>query len=917
MDSSSSPESSRHSSEPEEDPSANNSEMYSTDGAPVTLPREDVLLLTSLSDRFTGVSSSSLYPQTTTLVTEESTRNTNTNRDPPAPSSPKSSRRKKSAGKHPKESEKIKKAVKKEKKSVDAVVAAAIRNYVGDKEGIDSGVDVNADESSSSSDEDKRRDAHSVWAKNTQNKNKSRKSRNGSSSSSLSVLSLSTTETKKKKKKASSTKKKQLGWIDDDDLEEKQRALLSSSRESSGSDSSRPPSSPSSRSIDRAGAVAVFPSDSSHTTTRRSVNERQISDSDFNASDLNSNRLGVIPDDSLEMIPEPPESQIIDAATTPLTSSDSGVSSSLSGFHSSSRSGHFTSSTHGRNRGSTQATVGTRGSSSMATGPRSLSSMRSSDEELLGSSVQDGTVMARAISSEDYYAEVRRRIQEEAVVAVDVVPIEKENSSSITSLFQDLFQGDDADPRRKRKRFCLIGGVFCCVFIIVLIISVSVALSRREEDDGFDEDEGEYDLVAAPPGDSYQSPEEVMNSGMGVYFRQNFADLLPRESLTEIIGNYESPQYKAFSFIVQNQSYLVNITSMTQELSPKQNSILTTTFVMATLYHSLDGPNWYIKKDWLNPEKPVCEWHGVECPGEILAKEFATAHPKAENAVGELSNRRLLRARVLQAIETKEAFIDDDMNPPEDDTQQSSAFVIDSSSTTAPTSLQENFGDDPPEAQIDLGNNDDENNFGGNPSEAQIDPVVDVPNLAVDVPNSALGPEDDDAYQFFDSTIPIVSLKLNANNLSGSLPDEIGLLTNVYESIDFHYNKISGPIPSNLKLLTNLQSIYLKDNQLSSTLPSDLGLMTAMRTFDISRNAGITGTLPAEFQNWKNIEILKIQGTSLTGVVPSEVCDVINAIDSELYDGGVFKASCSDEFECDCCTHCCVTEGSQERCRFV
>ena len=58
--------------------------------------------------------------------------------------------------------------------------------------------------------------------------------------------------------------------------------------------------------------------------------------------------------------------------------------------------------------------------------------------------------------------------------------------------------------------------------------------------------------------------------------------------------------------------------------------------------------------------------------------------------------------------------------------------------------------------------------------------------------------------------------------LSGSIPPELGNLTNLI-SLDLGGNNLSGSIPSGLGNLTNLTELYLNNNSLAGSIPSWLG----------------------------------------------------------------------------------------------
>lgn len=71
------------------------------------------------------------------------------------------------------------------------------------------------------------------------------------------------------------------------------------------------------------------------------------------------------------------------------------------------------------------------------------------------------------------------------------------------------------------------------------------------------------------------------------------------------------------------------------------------------------------------------------------------------------------------------------------------------------------------------------------------------------------------------------------NNLQGSLPDELRLLTRLL-TIDVSLNAIEGSIPSIIAELSNLRVFRSNTSRLSGNLPESLGRATALREFDVS-----------------------------------------------------------------------------------
>jgi hypothetical protein len=80
---------------------------------------------------------------------------------------------------------------------------------------------------------------------------------------------------------------------------------------------------------------------------------------------------------------------------------------------------------------------------------------------------------------------------------------------------------------------------------------------------------------------------------------------------------------------------------------------------------------------------------------------------------------------------------------------------------------------------------------------------------------------------FFDARLsgkpPSLETFYRSSNITGSIPSELGLLTNTPTlSIDLRVNELVGAIPSELGLLSNLVVLSLERNQLSGPVPGEI-----------------------------------------------------------------------------------------------
>ena len=92
------------------------------------------------------------------------------------------------------------------------------------------------------------------------------------------------------------------------------------------------------------------------------------------------------------------------------------------------------------------------------------------------------------------------------------------------------------------------------------------------------------------------------------------------------------------------------------------------------------------------------------------------------------------------------------------------------------------------------------------------------------------------------------TLDLKFNDLSGSIPTEIGNLTYL-ETLDLSANNLSGSIPTEIGNLTNLETLFLNLNNLSGSVPLSFANLLLLRFFyayDLDNDVCI----PASLEDW-------------------------------------------------------------------
>ncbi len=115
-------------------------------------------------------------------------------------------------------------------------------------------------------------------------------------------------------------------------------------------------------------------------------------------------------------------------------------------------------------------------------------------------------------------------------------------------------------------------------------------------------------------------------------------------------------------------------------------------------------------------------------------------------------------------------------------------------------------------------------------------------------------------------------LWLSDNQLTGSIPTELGNLSNLIR-LQLYSNQLTGSIPTELGNLSNLRFLFLYSNQLTGSIPTELGNLSNLIRLQLYSNQ-LTGSIPTELGNLSNLEFLQLSDNQLTGSIPQEVLDL-------------------------------------------
>ena len=152
----------------------------------------------------------------------------------------------------------------------------------------------------------------------------------------------------------------------------------------------------------------------------------------------------------------------------------------------------------------------------------------------------------------------------------------------------------------------------------------------------------------------------------------------------------------------------------------------------------------------------------------------------------------------------------------------------------------------------------------------------------------------------------VTELRLDENDLVGTLPGEIGALKRLWRlDLDFNFGIIgaippeigdmesliwlklsstglSGPVPAEIGKLSNLEVLQLHFTNLT-TLPPELGNLAELVEFT-GYLSKFSGPLPTEIGNLKKVRQMFLNGNSFSGAIPSQIGDMTNLERLHLHD---------------------------------
>ncbi|WP_354636243.1 Calx-beta domain-containing protein [Planktothricoides raciborskii] len=128
----------------------------------------------------------------------------------------------------------------------------------------------------------------------------------------------------------------------------------------------------------------------------------------------------------------------------------------------------------------------------------------------------------------------------------------------------------------------------------------------------------------------------------------------------------------------------------------------------------------------------------------------------------------------------------------------------------------------------------------------------------------------------------VTSLVLSDNNLSGTIPPELGNLSSLQE-LYLYNNNLSGSIPPELGNLSSLKYLSLYNNNLSGSISPELGNLSSLQELGLFEN-NLSGSIPPELGNLSSLKYLSLGGNNLSGSIPPELGNLSSLQELWLYD---------------------------------
>lgn len=129
--------------------------------------------------------------------------------------------------------------------------------------------------------------------------------------------------------------------------------------------------------------------------------------------------------------------------------------------------------------------------------------------------------------------------------------------------------------------------------------------------------------------------------------------------------------------------------------------------------------------------------------------------------------------------------------------------------------------------------------------------------------------------------VPLRSIVLSGNNISGTISSAIGNLTESLAELNLRDNQLTGTLPDALWDNVNLKTVKLGGNRLTGSLSPAIQRARSLTFVDFSNN-DFQGELPDEVYDCSNLTHLYLYANNFTGTVSDRIGRLRSLVDLEL-----------------------------------
>jgi len=479
-----------------------------------------------------------------------------------------------------------------------------------------------------------------------------------------------------------------------------------------------------------------------------------------------------------------------------------------------------------------------------------------------------------------------------------------EHDEDMHQLPNDMFDDANEDPMsRKTKRLSLI----TCVVIFNLLLLLGIGTWLLVE--YFIFDENKVTSIETSPG-SPALPSMKLDSTL--------EDI--KAELTTILKPNLSDGGKNFDDKTSPQSEALDWLSKDSKIQIYDEQKLFSRFALATFYYATEGDNWTTNHLWLT-DLDECLWYTSSLEEPCTEQQYSRLILTDNNLQGTIPKELSLLSKTLVDLDLVGTFTGE---------------------------IPSNIGDLAQLTSLRLS---------GRALSGRIpDSLYTLSNLSIlDLGRNLLSGGLSGAIGKLSQSLSSMSLK--DNNLTGSVPEEIGQLSGLtHFNIDDNYfaalseevigqlikletlsarnNLLKGNLPSiNGNSLTDLKGLFLNNNEFTGSIPDSYGNLSKLEVgLDLSSNRligrapeslgqlsmlrnlllrdnALSGTIPLSWGNLSTLDRLRLDSTNFEGEMPAELCANFNEASSSFY------ADCW-LLDCPCCNFCCDSETGECVCRF-